>query len=221
MGFAIASIAVLATLAAACFYGYVQVNSWRETRTAHASSASSENSNNPTILLNEAVRLYWLNNGSRAAPLFARAAQLFAARGDARDEIYAQVGRVRSEAETMSFVDVSRFISEQLARPMVQNDPRLRLWCLAAKGYTDIEIDHNAAKRDWLEAQEIAARLGEGRWATRASGELGLIAGLEANPGRAARLLGGALLSTMASGDTGGQIRFLEILAARGVSPDA
>jgi len=156
--------------------------------------------------------LYWLNNGSRAAPLFARAAQLFAAKGDERDEIYAQVGRVRSEAETMSFVDVSRFISVQLAKPIVQNDPRLRLWCLAAKGYTDIEIDHNAAKRDWLEAEEIAARLGEDRWATRASGELGLLAGLEANPGRAARLLGGALLSTMTNGDAGGQIRFLEIL---------
>jgi len=134
IGFAIASVAVLATLVAACFYGYVQVNSWREARTAHASSVSSENSNDPTILLNEAVRLYWLNNGSRAAPLFARAAQLFAAKGDARDEIYAQVGRVRSEAETMSFVRVSRFISEQLAKPMVQNDPRLRLCCLAAKG---------------------------------------------------------------------------------------
>ena len=47
---------------------------------------------------------------------------------------------------------------------------------------------------------------------TRASGELGLIGFLEGNPGRAARLLGGALLSTMANGDTGGQVRFLELL---------
>jgi tetratricopeptide (TPR) repeat protein len=47
---------------------------------------------------------------------------------------------------------------------------------------------------------------------TRASAELGLIAFLEGNPGRAARLLGGAVLSTMANGDTGGQARFLELL---------
>src|SRR5260370_26493787 len=53
--------------------------------------------------------------------------------------------------------------------------------------------------------------LGEDQWATRASGELGLIDFLEGSPGRAARLLGSALLSTMASGDTGGQIRFLEL----------
>jgi CHAT domain-containing protein len=207
-----ASIVLLAILVAAGFYGYVQVKGWQQTRTAHASSFSAENSNDPTALLNEAVRLYWLNNSSRAAPLFARAEQLFAARGDTRDEIYAQVGRVRSEVETMSFVEVSRFLSKQLDKPIVKNDLRLLLWCLAAKGYTDLEIDHEAAKRDWLEAQKIALRLGDDRWATRASGELGLIAGLEAKPGRAARLLGGALLSTMANGDIGGQIRFLELL---------
>jgi CHAT domain-containing protein len=212
VGVVVAGVVVLATLVAAGFYGYVQLKKWRRTRTAQASSISVQTSNDASVLLKEAVRLYWLNNGPRAAPLFARAQELFAARGDRRDEIYAQVGRVRSEAETMSFVDVSRFLSEQLAKPIVQSDPRLRLWCLAAKGYTDIEIDYRASKRDWLEAQEIATRLGDDQWVTRASGELGLIAGLEANPGRAARLLGGALLSTMASGDTGGQIRFLELL---------
>jgi len=71
----------------------------------------------------------------------------------------------------------------------VQNDKKLHLWCLIAKGYTDIEIDYRAAKRDWLEAQEIAKSLGEDQWVTRASGELGLVGFLEGNPGRAARLL--------------------------------
>ena len=94
----------------------------------------------------------------------------------------------------------------------MQDDKRLRLWCLIAKGYTDIEIDYRATKRDWLEAQEIANELGEKQWATRASGELGLIAFLEGTPGQPRRLLGGALLSTMANGDTGGQIRFLELI---------
>ena len=88
----------------------------------------------------------------------------------------------------------------------------MRLWCLAAKGYTDIEIDYRAEKQDWLEAQQIAKSLGDDRLATRASGELGVIAFLEGNSGRAAKLLGGALVSTMANGDKGGQIRFLEML---------
>jgi tetratricopeptide (TPR) repeat protein len=175
-------------------------------------SAALQQSTDPHALLSIADHFYWLNNGPAAAPLYARAEKLFSDRGDARNELHAKVGRLRSEAETMSFVDLSHFLNEQLQNPIVRDDKRLRLWCLIAKGYTDIEIDYRATKRDWLEAQEIANVLGEKQWANRASGELGLIAFLEGNPGRAARLLGSALLSTMASGDAGGQIRFLELI---------
>ena len=153
-------------------------------------------STDPQALLGIANHFYWLNNGPAAGPFFARAEKLFAVEGDSRNELYAKVGRLRSQAETMSFVDLSRILNEQLQTPLVQNDSRLRLWCLIAKGYTDIELDYRASKRDWLEAQDIAKSLGESQWVTRASGELGLIAFLEGNPGRAARLLGGALLST-------------------------
>src|SRR6202790_5224706 len=171
-----------------------------------------QQSTDPQALLGIADHFYWLNNGPAAGPLYARAEKLFSERGDARSELYAKVGRLRSEAETMSFVDLSRFLNEQLQNPIVQSDKKLRLWCLIAKGYTDIEIDYRSSKRDWLEAQEIAKDLREDQWVTRASGELGLIGFLEGNPGRAARLLGGALLSTMANGDTAGQVRFLELL---------
>ena len=175
-------------------------------------SADAQQSTDADALLAVADHFYWLSNGPAAAPLYVRAEKLFSERGDARNELHAKVGRLRSEAETMSFVDLSRLLDEQLQNPIVQTDKNLRLWCLIAKGYTDIEIDYRAAKRDWLEAQDIAKSLGENQWVTRASGELGLIGFLEGNPGRAARLLGGALLSTMASGDTAGQVRFLELL---------
>jgi len=33
---------------------------------------------------------------------------------------------------------------------MLKEDKELRLWCLIAKGYTDLEIDYRATKRDWL-----------------------------------------------------------------------
>ena len=159
--------------------------------------AHPESSADPQVLLAEANRLYWLNNGPKAGPLYAKAESLFASRGDARNELYAKIGHLRSEAETMSFVDISRFLNNQLQNPIMRNDPRLRLWCLAAKGYTDIEIDYRAEKQDWLEAQQIAKSLGDDRWATRASGELGIIAFLEGNTGQGAKLLGTALVSTM------------------------
>jgi hypothetical protein len=88
----------------------------------------------PQALLAEANRFYWLNNGPRAGPLYAKAEALFAQRGDARNELYAKVGRLRSESETMSFVDLSQFLGDQLNTPVVRNDSELRLWCLAAKG---------------------------------------------------------------------------------------
>src|SRR5579864_591473 len=211
-GFVAAPVVVFLTICS--YYAYT-----RHYRTVSGNAASSpvdsaalQQSTDPQALLSSADHFYWLNNGPAATPLYARAEKLFSERGDSRNELYAKVGRLRSEAETMSFVDLSRFLNEQLQNPIVQTDKRLRLWCLIAKGYTDIEIDYRATKRDWLEAQEIASVLGEKQWANRASGELGLIAFLEGSPGRAARLLGSALLSTMASGDTGGQIRFLELI---------
>ena len=66
--------------------------------------------------------------------------------------------------------------------------------------------------KDWLEVEQIANELGDERWSTRASGELGVIAFLEGDSWKAAKLLGAALLSTMANGDEGGEIRFLEML---------
>ncbi len=155
---------------------------------------------------------YWLFNGPAAAPFYARAEQLFSKHGDEKNALHAKIGRLRSTAESMSFVELSQILDGYMQNPVVKGDKNLRLWCLIAKGYTDLEINYRKSKQDWLEAQQIANELGEKQWAARASGELGLIGFLEGSPGRAARLIGGALLSTMTSGDTAGQIRFLELI---------
>ena len=104
-----------------------------------AGLAHPESSSDPQVLLAEANRFYWLNNGPKAAPLYAKAEKFFADRGDARNEFYAKIGHLRSEADTMSFVDLSRFLNDQLQNPIMLNDPRLRLWCLAAKGYAFVD----------------------------------------------------------------------------------
>jgi len=178
----------------------------------HSRLKSGGSPEDPYALLARADRFYWLNNRAQAAPLYAKAERLFVEKGDVLNQVHAKVGYLRSEAERMSFVDVSRSLDDQLRNPVVLADSRLRMWCLIAKGYTDIEIDYRAAKQDWLQVQDIAKSLSENRWVTRASGELGLIAFLEGNLGQAARLVGGALLSTITTGDIGGQIRFLELI---------
>ena len=75
----------------------------------------------------------------------------------------------------MSWVEVSNVLGQQLELPVAKTDSKLRLWCLAAKGYTDSEINSASAKRAWTEAQTIAHRLGEAQWEARAEGELGII----------------------------------------------
>src|SRR5436309_517734 len=169
-------------------------------------------SRNPEALLTEANRLAWLFNWPKAGPLYVRAEELFKERGDTRNEIYARVGRIRAQSETMSWVDVSQRLGQQLGLPVVKSDQKLRLWCLAAKGYTDLEINPASAKRAWTEARNIAHTLGEAQWEARAEGELGIIAFLEGDSRHAATMVGDALLSAMASGDVGGQVRMLEML---------
>jgi CHAT domain-containing protein len=169
-------------------------------------------SNNPEALLEEANRLAWLFNWPKAEPLYVRAEELFREKRDTRNETYARVGRIRAQSERMSWVDVSDMLGQQLEIPVAKTDSKLRLWCLAAKGYTDLEINPASAKRAWTEAQAIAHQLGETQWESRAKGELGIIGFLEGDSRRAATMVGDALLSAMASGDVGGQVRYLEML---------
>ncbi len=175
-------------------------------------STQSVSSNDPKAILAEANHFAFLSNAYRALPLYTKAEQMFRKRGDKRDELYAKIGRLRAEAETMSFVKLSDFLGAKLATPLVQNDPRLKLWCLTAKGMTDIEVNVPAAKKDWQEAQVLARELKEKQWEARAKGELGLIAFLQGDSLKAGRLVGGALLSAIKSGDVGAEIRYLELL---------
>ena len=167
---------------------------------------------NPDVLLEEANRLAWLFNWPKAEPLYIRAEDLFRREGDTRNEVYASVGRIRAQSETMSWAEVSNVLGKELDLPIVKADPKLRLWSLAAKGYTDLDINPASAKRAWTEAKTIAHRLGEFQWEARAEGELGIIAFLEGNSRRAAVMVGDAVMSAKASGDVGGQVRMMEML---------
>ncbi len=168
--------------------------------------------NNPLTLLSEADRLSWLANWGAAGPLYDRAEVLFQAVGDRRNEIHARVGRIRARSGAMSWEEVSRTLGEQLNDPIAKADPRLRLWCLAAKGYTDLDLDTGSSKKAWTEAFQIATTSGQSQWAARASGELGIIAFLEGRTASAVSLVGRAVLSAYRTGDIGNQVRLLSML---------
>ena len=88
-GLATAFVLALALLCLSYAYGRHLHNQALDERIAALSIGvdQTEKSTDPVSLLGEADRLYWLNNGPKAAPLFARAESLFAERGDARNEL--------------------------------------------------------------------------------------------------------------------------------------
>src|SRR5262249_54966850 len=102
-------------------------------------------------MLAEARRLAFLHNWPKAAPLFAEAEKRFAAKGDHLQEIYAHVGRLRGEVESLSLPEVSNELADILNSANAQSDPQLRLFCLVAKGDIDFQIDPKSSEAVWNE----------------------------------------------------------------------
>jgi len=71
-------------------------NRWGGTPFKDATNALR--STNASLVLAAADHFYWLNNGPAAAPLYARAEELFSQNGDKRNELHAKIGRLRCEA---------------------------------------------------------------------------------------------------------------------------
>jgi hypothetical protein len=60
--------------------------------------------------LTEGQRLAWINNWTQARPHFERAEKLYAEAGGARNALFAKIGRLRGEWETLSFPEVSQYL---------------------------------------------------------------------------------------------------------------
>lgn len=197
------SLAILVALLIICF-----AFTWSSKSGTHAYVGLK--TANPNTLLAEANRLSWLGNWHAAGPLYQQAEKRFHANGDTDNEIYARIGLIRAQAVNVPLDRTLLLFSNELEATTI--NPKSRLWCLALKGYLEINSDSNSAKRDWTEALQIANALSESQWAARATGELGVIAFLEGNTASAVSLIGKAILSAYRTGDTASQVRLLAML---------
>ena len=166
----------------------------------------------PQQLLSEAERLFWLDNWLKARPLYDEAERLFSQAGDRRNALFANLSKLRADADQTSYPGISQHLSKALDDPLVQRDPKLRLRCLIIKATIDLSIDPTLSAQVWREAQALAEQLGEKGWANRAAGELGIVAFLEGNNAQAQALVSKALASAFAMGDLAGQIRLLSLI---------
>ncbi len=164
----------------------------------------------PDALLKQALRYGDLYNWADAAPLFTQAEQLYAARGDNRNALYAHFGRLRSTMEQLSLPEVSEELGLDLDNnPLLQSDNELRLFCLIVRGDIDGEIDAVPMRRDWEAALKVAQTLGDKKWENRASGEIGFALFLAGDVTTARQKVTAALLGATMLQDVGAQIRYL------------
>ena len=167
-------------------------------------------------LLARALHLADLYNWADAAPAFTEAEQLFLAAGDQRNALYSKLGRIRSniERDQQTLPMVSAQLAESLEDdPLLQNDKELRMFCLIVKGDIDTETNTGAMRQDWEQVQTLAHDLGELKWQYRALAQLSMAAFYDADLETARTNVGTALSAATTSGDVGGQIRSLTIIA--------
>src|SRR5258708_24677951 len=127
----------------------------------------------PDVLLKQALHLGDLYNWADAAPLFTEAEQLYAARSDNRNALYAHLGRIRSTMEQLSLPEVSEELGAELDNnPLLKSDKELTLFCLIVLGDIDAEIDASPMRRDCEEALKLAQALGLTKVENRTSLEL-------------------------------------------------
>src|SRR5205807_9609805 len=101
--------------------------------------------------------------------------------------------------------------AQELANPILQSDQKMRLWCLMAKGAIDFFFDSAAAKKDYLEALQIAKKLGENHWVARATGFIGIIEFLQGDAIHGESDVGKAIEAAYFHGDIGAQIEFFGV----------
>ena len=81
-----------------------------------------QSASDPEQLLREADRLAWLRAWGAAEPKFVEAQKLFAARGDQRDALYAEVSAFRGRLPRISVPEASERLGAYLEHPLVQSE---------------------------------------------------------------------------------------------------
>ena len=175
-------------------------------------SVSKAQQDDAKHLLAEGDRLAWLKNWQAAEPFFAKAEALFRESGDRRNELYAQISRIRGDLQRRGLFATSTFFDSVLDDPLLKNDARLRLRCLTVKGDVDLDLDTDLAARDWTEALSVAKNLGDPAWINRANGELGVIHFLHGDYRAGTLQVMGALTQSQKLNDLGAQIRYLTLI---------
>lgn len=161
--------------------------------------------------LAEADHLAEIGDQQRSQAMYRQLEQRFIDIGDTRNALYARISRLRGDLGHTNLQQVSLYLAEQLKRPEVQNDSYLKIRCLETKAAADLNLDGVSARPAFEELQRTASQVGEKQIASRASGNLGIVAFLEGNSSEAKWRVAGAMASSVVTGDVAAQSRYLSL----------
>ena len=104
-----------------------------------------------------------------------------------------------------------RAIGRRVSPPTCYQDADLQLRYLAAKAYLEEQPNLLASRQAWNQILEIARRLGNREWESRASGHLGILLWvIDIDSAGATRRVGQALVDAMKTSDLSAQVWFQE-----------
>lgn len=159
----------------------------------------------------DADHLAEIGDRQRSQALYQKLEERFTVIGDTRNALYAHVSYLRGDLGQTNLQQLSLYLAEQLKRPGVQNDPYLKIRCLETKAAADLNLDGVSARPAFEELERTAAQVGEKQIASRASGDLGIVAFLEGNSNEAKWRVAGAMASSIVTGDVAAQSRYLSL----------
>ena len=115
----------------------------------------------PAELIAQADQLGDRSEWRNAGPFYAKAEAEYHRTGDARNELYAKLGRLHRDLEDGSYrLSPCRGRKRLLANPLTQNDPLLQIRGLALLGNIDLNTNTAAAAEDWNKVLAIAPEVG-------------------------------------------------------------
>jgi CHAT domain-containing protein len=166
----------------------------------------------PRALLHQADEYADAGNLDVARALYAQAEQAFVAQGDARNTLYAKFGRLRKDAETGAYNGYLAAVDAALNEPAVKFDAALRIRGLALRAQIQMNLNTSNARHDWQEIAQLASEIADKKWANRASGQLGIVAGLEGDYAEALSRLLAAIIAAQSLHDLAAEIYFKTFL---------
>jgi len=164
-------------------------------------------------LLKRADEFAWNNDWLAAAPLYRRAEQMFRTKGDQGHALYASVSQFPLKMEAQDLAGLIAQLRADLSSPAA-SAPEVKLRVLEMKAKCEEEYDAAIASKTFGQVEALALSQHQLYLASRASGEIGILAFTLGNLKEATGRVKQAYIVAKFLGDPAAHVRYAEMIGA-------